>query len=85
MLREPFLTRNANNFTYHAPKPGQQEIYETIRAKGKDLADYLVNTLPDGAVRELSEALTCIETAVMHANAGEARHRQSETLTQQKE
>jgi len=61
-----------NNFSYHAPKPGQPEIYEAVREKAKELA-YLIDThVPES--REQSLALTNLEQAVMWANAGVARN-----------
>lgn len=61
-----------NNFKYHAPKPGQPALYETVRNTARDLA-YLINeSVPDS--REKSLALTKIEEAVMWANAGIARN-----------
>jgi hypothetical protein len=61
-----------NNFTYHAPKPGQQERYVAIRAKAKELALLIVNTTP--ASREQSLAITQLEDSVMWANASIARN-----------
>jgi len=63
--------RIENNFMYHAPKPGQPEKYEAIRAKAKELA-YMVEALcPDS--RERSLAMTNLEQSVMWANASIAR------------
>lgn len=61
-----------NNFTYHAPKPGQQERYVAIREKAKELAYLIKNTTP--ASREQSVALTELETSVFWANAAIARN-----------
>jgi len=61
-----------NNFTYHAPKPGQPELYQTLREKAKELATLFVASVPES--RELSTALTQLETAVFWANAGIARN-----------
>jgi hypothetical protein len=61
-----------NNFTYHAPKEGQQEKYVAIRTKAKELAQLLLDMCPES--RERSIALTEIETAVFWANAAIARH-----------
>ena len=59
-------------FTYHAPKDGQPEKYQTVRSKAKELA-YLINeTCP--ASRERSLAMTKLEEAVMWANAAIARN-----------
>lgn len=60
-----------NNFKYHSPKPGQAEIYQEIRAKGKELAILINEECPD--TRERSLAMTNIEQAVMWANAAIAR------------
>ena len=63
----------ANNFTYHAPKPGQPERYEAIRAKAKELAELMTAACPPS--RELSVAITELETALMWANAAIARNK----------
>ncbi len=60
-----------NNFTYHAPKEGQPEIYNRIRNNGKFLAEFINETCPD--CREKSLAITKIEEAVFWANAAIAR------------
>lgn len=61
-----------NNFKYHAPKPGQSEIYEQIREKAKELADLIDEKCPKS--REASLAMTNLEQAVMWANAAVARN-----------
>ena len=61
-----------NRFTYHAPKPGQPEIYQDIRTLAKELALYINETVPEG--REKSIAITKLEEATFWANAGIARH-----------
>lgn len=76
-----------NNFKYHAPKPAvyqgssnggdhdfvaQSERYEAIRGKAKEFAELLVTLCPPS--RELSVALTELETSVMWANASIARN-----------
>ncbi|MNI85338.1 hypothetical protein D3C73_1423210 [compost metagenome] len=60
-----------NNFKYHAPKPGQPEIYEQIREKAKELAYLIDEQVPNS--REKSLAMTKLEEAVMWANAAVAR------------
>lgn len=61
-----------NAFTYHAPKDGQSEKYQTVRSKAKELA-YLINeTCP--VSRERSLAMTKLEEAAMWANASIARN-----------
>ena len=60
-----------NNFVYHPPKPGQPERYEQIRAKAKEFAELLTTLCPPG--RELSVAITELESSVMWANAAIAR------------
>ena len=61
-----------NNFTYHAPKPGQQERYVALREKAKELAYLIKSTTPSS--REQSVALTELETSVFWANAAIARN-----------
>jgi len=61
-----------NVYKYHAPKPGQQEKYEAIRAKAKEFAELVNKTCPDS--REKSVCFTQLETAVMWANASIARN-----------
>ena len=60
-----------NNFTYHAPKEGQPEKYETLRAQAKSLALAINLLCPDS--REKSLAITKLEESVMWANASVAR------------
>lgn len=59
------------NFTYHAPKKGQPELYERIRSEAKELA-YLIDELCPNS-REKSLAMTKLEEAIMWANASIAR------------
>ena len=66
------LAQIHNNFRYHPPLPGQTERYEEIRAVGKHFALLLSADCPPS--RELSVALTHVETAVMWANAAIARN-----------
>lgn len=61
-----------NNFTYHPPKPGQQEKYVALREKAKELA-YMIHELVPKS-REQSTAITHLETSVFWANAGIARN-----------
>ncbi len=60
------------NFTYHAPKPGQPEIYTQLREKAKEFAYMITELCPQS--RERSVALTQLETAVFWANAAIARN-----------
>jgi hypothetical protein len=59
-------------FTYHAPKEGQPQKYEAIRAKALELAELLNELCPDS--REKSLAVTSLEESVMWANASIARN-----------
>ncbi len=59
-------------FTYHPPREGQPDVYEQLRAKGRELAE-LIDVLAPSS-RERSLALTNIEQAIMWANAAVARH-----------
>jgi len=61
-----------NRFTFHAPKPGQPEIYQTLRAKALELATLINETCPDS--REKSLAVTHVEEASLWANAAIARN-----------
>ena len=61
-----------NNFKYHVPKENQPQIYETIRATGKNFAEVVNTYCPNS--REKSIAITKIEEAVMWANAAIARN-----------
>jgi len=60
-----------NVYKYHAPKDGQQEKYQSLRAKAKQLAELIEKVCPDS--REKSVAFTQLETSVMWANAAIAR------------
>jgi len=60
-----------HNFKYHAPKPGQPEIYQEIRQMAKELAYLIELRVPEG--REKALAFTKLEEAVMWSNAGIAR------------
>ena len=67
-----------NNFTYHAPKEGQPEIYEELREKAKYMAFFFRDNCPES--RELSLAFTKLEEAVFWANASIARHGKQEKI-----
>lgn len=62
-----------NRFTYHAPLPGQPELYEQIRTAGLEFARLLNAYCPSS--RELSSAISSVDQAVMWANAAIARER----------
>lgn len=60
-------------FTYHAPKNDiVKGKYDGIRNEAKEYAKLLIKICPES--RELSVALTHLETAVMWANASIARN-----------
>jgi len=63
--------RIENDFTYHAPKEGQPELYERLRSEAKKLALLIHEEVPAG--REKSTALTKLEETIFWANAGIAR------------
>lgn len=65
------MTEIETRFTYHAPKPGQPELYQRIRDRAKELAMLIDTVVPD--CRERSIAITKLEEAVMWANVGVAR------------
>lgn len=60
-----------NDFSYHVPTPTMLPKFAMIRNRGKELANLLVELVPEG--RERCIALTRLEEVVMHANAGIAR------------
>lgn len=59
-------------FTYHAPKEGQPQKYEDIRAKALEFSLLIDELCPDS--REKSLAITKLEESVMWANASIARN-----------
>lgn len=59
-----------NRFTYHSPKAGQNEKYEAIRNKAKELAWLIEKECPES--REKSTAHTKLQEVVMWANASVA-------------
>lgn len=61
-----------NNFMYHPLKERQNEKYEKIRSKAKELA-YLIDELCPNS-REKSLAMTNLEQSVMWANSSIARN-----------
>lgn len=67
----PDMSDLENRFTYHAPGPGQPEMYEQIRFAGLGFALLIDRFAPES--RELSLAITKIEEAVFWANAAIAR------------
>lgn len=60
-----------NDFTYHCPPPEIAINFPILRNKAKELAYLIIDLVPSG--REQSTALTRLEEAIMHANAGIAR------------
>lgn len=60
-----------NIYKYHSPKEGQQQKYENLRAKAKELATMIDELCPEG--RERDVAMEKLETSVMWANASIAR------------
>ena len=60
-----------HRFTYHPPREGQPEKYQTLRDAAKQLALLIVATTP--VCREQSLALTSLEEAIFWANASIAR------------
>jgi hypothetical protein len=71
--------RIANDFTYHNPMDRGHDFVK-IREKAKELALMIADLTPSG--REQSTALTRLEEAVMHANAGIARQYPIEVVAQ---
>lgn len=61
-----------NRYTYHPPTSNQVLIYEAMRAKALELAEWMDENAPES--RELSLAQTHLDQAVMNFNAAIARH-----------
>lgn len=61
-----------NRFTYHPPKPGQQERYVLLRNIGRYMAENIVCSAPPS--RERAIAVTKLEEAIFWANAAIARN-----------
>lgn len=57
-----------NVFSYHAPKEGQPARYSAVRESARQLANVILDNVPDCADR--SAALRQLREAVMTANAG---------------
>lgn len=71
-VEEKTLSRLANDYTYHPPKPDQIPRYEEIRDTGYRFAFLIARLTPPS--REQSVALTLLEQVVMEANAAIARN-----------
>lgn len=65
--KQALIDRINNDFTYHAPKPGQPERYTQLREKAKEFALLIAELTPIS--REQSLALTELQKSVMFANA----------------
>lgn len=70
-MKEDLKIRIENDFVYHGTLPDDVGKYKQLREKAKELAHIIADLVPGG--REQSTALTRLEEAVMHANAGIAR------------
>ncbi len=69
------LLRRINiDFKYHSPREGQPAQYAMVRVRAgaHRLAETMIDECPIS--RELSTAVTTLETAVMHASAAIRRH-----------
>jgi hypothetical protein len=69
--KQDLARRVRNDFTYHRPPAEVGPTFVTLREKAKELGLLIVEHVPAG--REQATALTRLEEAVMHANAGIAR------------
>lgn len=65
-----------HNFKYHPPVGDAADKHAAIRAKAKELATLIDESLPTAAGRERATAITHCEQAMMWACAGIARHSQ---------
>ncbi|ASA26382.1 hypothetical protein B9T62_18415 [Paenibacillus donghaensis] len=70
-VKNRFRPTIENNFSYHSPKEGQPEKYQSIRDMAKELAYLIEEMVPNG--REKSLAMTNLEQSVFWANAGISR------------
>ena len=68
-----------HNFKYHPPVGSAAEKHAALRAKAKELAILIDDSLPSGAGREKAMAITKCEETMMWACAGIARHSQEKT------
>lgn len=71
MADQKLAARIANDFTYHRPPAEVAAHFVSLREKAKELAHLINELVPPG--REQSSALTRLEEAIFHANAGIAR------------
>jgi hypothetical protein len=71
-------SRIDNDFTYHRPPPDAQGHFVALREKAKELAHLINAVVPTG--REQSTALTRLEEAIFHTNAGIARQYPAEKV-----
>jgi hypothetical protein len=62
------------NFQYHPPTVATGEAHAQIRAKAKELAQFIDDVLPADAGREKASAITNIEQAMFWACAGIVRY-----------
>jgi hypothetical protein len=62
----------SHRFTYHSPKPGQPELYTSLRDQARALAVSITDSQPLSRERNLS--VTKLEEAIFWANAGIARN-----------
>lgn len=63
--------RIENDFTYHPPSPARAKDHEQVREICRDAAARIAAIVPEG--REQAQAISAIEIAMFHANAGIAR------------
>lgn len=71
-LRDELIERLDNDFSYHPPIGTQAARYEKIRAMAHDFVLAAAVMCPES--RELSIAITHVETAVFFMNAAIARN-----------
>jgi hypothetical protein len=71
-LTDDQLKQLEARFSYHPPHDNQWERYQAIRDGAKKYARLLMESCPES--RELSLALTALDSCVMNANAAIARN-----------
>jgi len=63
-----------HNFKYHPPVGDSAARHSMVRAKAKELAQYIDEWLPPESGREKATAITKVEEAMFWACAGITRH-----------
>lgn len=73
-MNQDLQKRIERDFRYHSPTESMVSDMQILREQARLLAHTINTSVPDG--REKSTALTKLEEAIMHANAGIARNQE---------